>query len=77
MYIAIRKIREDENAALYSFGVDDVLIFRAEIVKKTGNVRAVEHRPGDASPRIFSRVAHKLRQHWEKGEYPDSTCWAT
>jgi hypothetical protein len=76
IYIAIRKLDESDTTATYSFGVAEDKAGRVEIDKTTGEVHVVDQAPNDGSSRIFSRVARKLRQHWEKGEYPDSTCWA-
>jgi hypothetical protein len=77
IYIAIRKIDESESGATYSFGLAEGSIGRIEIDKATGQVRVIEQAPNDESSRISSRAVHKLRQHWEKGEYPASTCWAS
>ena len=77
MYIAIRKLNENDTMVCYSFGIEDNSTGRLEIDKASGQVRIVDQAPEDESSRISSRAAHKLRQHWEKGEYPDSTCWAS
>jgi hypothetical protein len=77
MYIAIRKTDEDDGIACYSFGVAEDRTGRMQIDKATGQVRIVDPAPDDESLRISSRAARKLRQHWENGEYPASTCWAS
>ncbi len=77
MYIAIRKLIEQEGTVAYSFGISDDKMGRVEIDKSTGNVRLIVESADDPSSRLFARVAHKLRQHWDKGEYPAATCWAS
>jgi hypothetical protein len=77
IYIAIRKLDEDDIRVAYSFGVAEDKTGRMEIDKGSGQVRVVHQAPDDESSHISSRAAHKLREHWQKGEYPASTCWAS
>jgi hypothetical protein len=77
MYVAIRKVSENDSTATYSYGVEEDRTGCIQIDKKTGQVQIVDQAPNDEFSRIFSRAARKLRQHWEKGEYPASTCWAS
>jgi hypothetical protein len=77
VYIAIRKMNESDIVVTYSFGIGDDVTGCLEIDKATGQIRIVSQAPNDESSRLFSRAAQKLRQHWEKGEYPSTTCWAS
>lgn len=76
-YIALRKLSENDVLAVYSFGVTDDKIGRIQIDKTSGQVSLIEPAPDDQSERLFSRAARKLWLHWERGEYPSATCWAS
>lgn len=77
MYIAIRKQSENDLNVIYSFGVSEDKVGRIQIDKTTGNIDLLDSAPNDESASLFSRASRKLQQHWERGEYPDATCWAS
>lgn len=47
-----------------------------KIDRRTGETHVVELAEGDKGSHA-QRAAAALRKHWEKGEYPDRTCWAS
>ncbi len=47
-----------------------------KIDKRTGETHVVEFAEGDKGL-YAQRAASTLRKHWEKGEFPDKTCWAS
>lgn len=77
MYIAIRKLSEDDAHAVYSFGTTESDLRRIQIAKSSGQVELLDQSPGGEPDGVFLRVARKLEEHWAKGEYPSATCWAS
>jgi hypothetical protein len=77
IYIAIRKIEETENTVSFSYSSVESQLGAVKLCKSSGEVSLAEPAPNDAQGRLFSRVAFKLKKHWEKGEFPDKTCWAS
>jgi hypothetical protein len=77
VYISIRKINDSETDADYTFSLVDRTSGSLRINKATGDVKLLEPLPGDNEERLFARAAHKVRQHWSKGEFPESTSWAS
>ncbi len=47
-----------------------------KIDKRTGETHVVEFAEGDKGA-YAQRASAVLKRHWEKGEFPDKTCWAS
>jgi PleD family two-component response regulator len=78
LYIPIRKVDEDSRSARYSFGEPGAATGMVSIDKASGAVESLGDVAGDeAMEHVVARVEHKLRQHWQRGEYPETTCWAS
>ena len=77
MYIAIRRISTNEDSADYAFGEDESRMGRLSLNLETGTATLLEACPDDSSEGIYQRAARKLFLHWQKGESPETTCWAT
>jgi hypothetical protein len=77
IYVSIRKIADKINYVEYSYGVSDDKLGRLNVDKQTGEISIIEVAPGDSQGRFSSRAIYKLTQHWEAGELPDVTCWAS
>jgi hypothetical protein len=78
LYIAIRKDREDDHEAEYSYGVNEASFGTFVLNKKTGTTtltKASASEPADLS--YYERAAFKIRKFWTSGELPDETCWAS
>ena len=75
IYIGMQKIAESETSATYRLEYTDGRTGEAEIIKDSGEVYYTKQIP-NASNRVYFRIRHKLRQHWEKGEFPERTCYA-
>jgi len=77
MYIAIRRLSLNADAADYAFGEEESRMGRLRLDLTTGLASLVEACPGDTNEGIYQRAARKLFLHWKKGETPEATCWAT
>lgn len=76
IYIQIRKLSEDNAVALYSFGALNEIIGKIKISKSSGAISLIEITDSARTQFYLSRVGRKLAQHFEKGEFPDETCYA-
>ena len=47
-----------------------------KIDKRTGETHVIDLAEGDKGL-YAQRADSALRKHWEKGEFPDKTCWAS
>ena len=79
IYVGIRKISEDEIEVIYAFGTetDERLTGRLRLDKTNGEIEELQPCQQDSQQRFFRRAARKLSLHYQRGEYPDSTCWAS
>jgi hypothetical protein len=79
VYIQIRKLFETELEAVYEFlpNVDETRIGKLVIEKQNGEGKELEPCPGDERKFSYARAARKVFLHYQKGEYPDLTCWAS
>ena len=90
--IDIRKVAEDESCADYIFGcglwVPDEThhgknrqhqtnLGRVRIYKSDGEVELLSAMPGDVGERRASATAYKLNKHWQNGEFPRTTQYAS
>lgn len=48
-----------------------------QVTKATGEVTLIEVMPEDEGNVRFTRAAMKVRRHWEKGEFPNKTMFAS
>jgi hypothetical protein len=76
-YIVIRKIQETKDSAEYGFGKSEDQLGILKINKLTGEVLLVKEAPGINSNSLYEKAAYKIRKHWESGELPENTCWAS
>ena len=79
MYLGINKIDETELSVTYQFdsgirGCEDIGVL--EINKKTGDAKILQEMPGDTNNKLAGYAYRAIARHWQKGEYPDKTCWA-
>lgn len=77
MYIAIRRLNADESSAEYAFGENEERMGRLQLDRGNGESRLLETCPDDGSGGMFQRAGRKLFLHWQQGELPESTCWAS
>ncbi len=77
MYIPIRKVDDQEFHVDFSYGIDDQQDGVLRVQKGTGDISIIRPASGDERLAIYMRAARKMKQHWLKGEYPESTCWAS
>lgn len=77
IYIAIRKLREDSESVIYTFGPDETRMGQLRLQKDSGDVSLLKPVAGDEKETFFSRAAYKVKRHWEEGRFPEVTCWAS
>jgi len=77
LFIEINKIEEKEQEVFYSFCTSEGNAGKVSINKDTGEFFVIEEPAWDKNHKLASRVGIKLEEHWEKGEFPDITCWAS
>ena len=76
IYILIEKVSEDSNYAEYTFGLNENALGKMRIEKQTGKIFITEEFPDD-NGFVSQRAGRKIFLHWENGEFPDKTCWAS
>lgn len=76
-YIEIKKISEDNFYASYEYSSTENKVGKITIDKKTGDVYFDQLAEDDVTAAKANRAATKLMKHWQKGEYPDKTYWAS
>lgn len=77
LLIDIKKDSENSEEAVYSFFVDYEYTGKVSIDKKTGECFVLEEPTWDKNHKLAAKVGIRLEQHWEKGEFPEITCWAS
>ena len=77
IYILIKKSFENEDFAEYEFGRNEQQTGKLKVIKNSGQIILMYNVPEDEPDFVFRRAARKIQQHWEKGEFPDNTCWAS
>jgi hypothetical protein len=77
LQIAIQKVAEDAWSTQYSYNTLGNGHGLVRINRSTGEVGLVRPSPDDGQGLLFSRVAYKLKKHWDAGELPDYTDWAS
>jgi hypothetical protein len=76
-YVLLLKESEDESSVIYSFGPHEEKLGRLQSKKADGVAREIEPVPTDNSEAFFTRAAVKLHQYWQKGDFPEKSCWAS
>ena len=79
-YIELNKREETELSVTYEFfsrfgNHEDTGIL--EVNKKTGAYKVLKELPGDVNNKLEEYACRAILKHWQKGEYPDKTCWAS
>ncbi|MCA9214179.1 MAG: hypothetical protein KDB27_14005 [Planctomycetales bacterium] len=77
IYIKISKISEDSAYATYEFGPNEQRVGQIRVTKDTGEMIVLSEVPGDEKNAYAPPAQRKLLVHWRKGEFPDTTCWAS
>jgi hypothetical protein len=77
VYVPIRKDRETDGGFIYRYLASDGSIGLLEIDKSTGSTRPIAIAPGDSEQRSYALAARKLLMHFQAGEFPEETCWAS
>jgi hypothetical protein len=77
VYVEIRKETETTTGFIYRYVAFDGSVGRLEIDKCDGITRPISIAIGDVSGRSYALAARKLLKHFQAGEFPDETCWAS
>jgi hypothetical protein len=77
--IYINKVadQKDNTEVPYSFNTPEGDVGKVSISKKNKEFFIIEEPEWDIEHKLAHRVVKKLIQHWNKGEFPDETCWAS
>ena len=76
-YIDLDKIEHTNEYVRYKYynTADNVGIL--ELNFSTLKFKEIQPTPYDINGYMFERAAMKITKHWNKGELPDKTCWAS
>jgi hypothetical protein len=77
VYVEIRKNRETQNGFEYRYVASDGSVGRLELARADGSSHPIEIASGDRDEHFYSLAARKLLKHFQAGEFPDETCWAS
>jgi hypothetical protein len=77
IYIAIRKEIENEVDATYKYISPDGSMGFLRINKNDGSCNPIKIAVGDPEERFYALAARKLFKHFQAGEMPQETCWAS
>lgn len=77
IYLDISKVEQTSMKVSYEFATTDGRSGLLEIDLESGEVSLIRQLPGDDSNRLFFRAARKITVHWNTGELPEKTCWAS
>lgn len=77
VYISIRQTNDTTEFAEYSFSLSADRTGRLKINKTTGETELLESISNDEQNGLYSRAAHKVKKHWQNGDLPKETCWAS
>ena len=77
VYVEIRRDRETLDGFVYHYVASDGSVGRLEIARADGSSRPIEIASGDLDERSYSLAARKLLKHFQAGEFPEETCWAS
>ena len=79
VYIQIKKISETDTEAVYEYlpEGDQDRVGILLIDKGSGKITELKPSAGDENGFYSGRVARKLSEHRDQGQYPEVTCWAS
>jgi hypothetical protein len=77
IYVEIRKDAQTERGFIYRYIASDGTIGRLEVDSFDGSTRSLEIASGDSDEHFYNLAARKLFKHFQAGEFPDETCWAS
>jgi len=77
VYVEIKKDRTTESGFVYRYVASDGSVGRLEIDRSNGSSRPIQIATGDTEERFYALAARKLFKHYQAGEFPDETCWAS
>jgi hypothetical protein len=77
VYVEIRRDRESEKGFLYQYVAADGSVGVLELDKSDGSSRPISLASGDQNGRTYMLAARKLFKHFQAGEFPEKTCWAS
>ncbi|PSF32483.1 hypothetical protein C7H19_21550 [Aphanothece hegewaldii CCALA 016] len=72
-YITLTKESEDEQGVIYQYESAPEYLGKIYFDKSHGTIKKIQSIP----EHLLVRAEIKLRQHWQKGHFPDKTCWAS
>lgn len=79
LLIDIVKLEQTEKIVRYKYYIyttpEDYGVL--EIDLDSEKVYEVKQAPNDPDKILFNRAAMKIAKHWENGNFPDKTCWAS
>ena len=76
-YVLLQKVSDTDLEATYDFGPDERTLGRLRLIKGSGVVEILTPAPVENSSIYFLRARAKVLQHWERGELPEATCFAS
>ncbi len=78
IYVHIEKHLETDEFVDYCYGQDASGFGMLRISKRNGEVQLLRPAVCDNKDHMnFHRAARKLRKHWEAGDMPEKTWWAS
>ena len=77
VYVGIRKVASGDQFVEYEFGPNEEQVGLLRISKATGETDVLQAVPGDDQGTYSIMATRKVVQHYQKGEFPEKTCWAS
>jgi len=78
IYVEIRKVFENEDFVHYEYrGSVNSDCGKLQINKSTADVEVIKYEKNDPKGFYASRACMKLYEHWKRGEFPETTIWAS
>lgn len=77
LYVLIQKKAEDASFTDYEFGPSEDRLGVLRLSKESGEISVITEVPGDSKQLYSLPAQRKILQHWQDGECPDRTCWAS
>ncbi len=76
IYIQINKLEDLGDAVVYEFGPSEGIVGKVAIEKLSGEVVFVEIDASHRQEFYLPRVQRALSRHFQRGEFPERTCYA-
>lgn len=76
IYIQINKVEDLGDPIVYEFGPSEAIIGKVAIQKATGDVVLIEIDSDQREQLDLPRVRRALLRHYQRGAFPDRTCFA-